>query len=116
VYVAIRERITVLGAGMHLVTVVDRAPGKRLTERLAHRRSGIRVLFGKATVELSAPEGLRHLIAEVGVSQIVMGADYPFPWTKTGVDHILTTPGLSDAERVAILGETAANLLAIKPA
>jgi aminocarboxymuconate-semialdehyde decarboxylase len=45
-----------------------------------------------------------------------MGTDYPFPWTKTAVDHILTTPGLSDAERVAILGETAASLLAIKPA
>jgi len=27
--------------------------------------------------------------------QIVMGTDYPFPWTKTAVDHILTTPGLS---------------------
>jgi hypothetical protein len=42
--------------------------------------------------------------------------DYPFPWTKTAVDHILTTPGLSDGERVAMLGETAAKLLAIKPA
>ncbi len=62
------------------------------------------------------PEGLRYLIAEVGASQIVMGTDYSFPWTKTSVDHILTTPGLTDAERVAILGETAANLLAIKPA
>src|SRR3984893_4024003 len=62
------------------------------------------------------PEGLPPLIAEVGASQIVLGTDYPFPWTKTAVDHILTTPGLSDAERVAILGETAANLLAIKPA
>jgi len=49
-------------------------------------------------------KGCAHLIAEVGVSQIVMGTDYPFPWTKTAVDHILTTPGLSDAERVAILG------------
>jgi hypothetical protein len=29
------------------------------------------------------------------------------------VDHILTTPGLSDAERAAILGETAEKLLAI---
>jgi hypothetical protein len=38
-------------------------------------------------------EGLRHLIAEVGVSQIVIGTDYPFPWTKPAVDHILTTPG-----------------------
>ena len=62
------------------------------------------------------PEGLRHLVAEVGVSQIVMGTDYPFPWTTTSVDHILTTPGLSDADRVAILGETAAKLLDIKPA
>jgi aminocarboxymuconate-semialdehyde decarboxylase len=61
-------------------------------------------------------EGLRHLIAEVGASQIVLGTDYPFPWTKTAVDHILSTPGLSDGERVAILGETAEKLLAIKPA
>ena len=62
------------------------------------------------------PEGLRHLIAEVGASRIVMGTDYPFPWTRTAVDHILDTAGLSDAERSAILGETAEKLLAIKPA
>ena len=62
------------------------------------------------------PEGLRHLVAEVGASQIVMGTDYPFPWTRTAVDHILATPGLNDAERVAILGETAEKLLAIRPA
>ena len=62
------------------------------------------------------PEGLRYLIAEVGASQIVLGTDYPFPWTNTAVDHILNTPGLSDAERVAMLGETAEKLLSIKPA
>jgi aminocarboxymuconate-semialdehyde decarboxylase len=61
------------------------------------------------------PEALRHLAAEVGPGQIVMGTDYPFPWTKTSVDHILGTPGLSDADRVAMLGETAATLLGIKP-
>ena len=60
------------------------------------------------------PEALRHLVAETGSSQIVMGTDYPFPWTKTSVDHILGTPGLSDAERVAMLGGTAATLLGIK--
>jgi aminocarboxymuconate-semialdehyde decarboxylase len=59
------------------------------------------------------PEGLCHVSAEVGASQVVAGTDYPFPWTKTAVDHILTTPGLSGAERIAILGETAAHLLAI---
>lgn len=58
-------------------------------------------------------EGLRHLAAEVGTSQIVMGTDSPFPWTKTAVDHILDTPGFSDAERIAMLGETAAGLLGI---
>jgi predicted TIM-barrel fold metal-dependent hydrolase len=63
-----------------------------------------------------APEGLPHLVAEVGASQVVMGTDYPFPWTTTSVDHILTTPGLSDADRVAILGGNAAKLLDIKPA
>src|SRR5437762_5314911 len=59
-------------------------------------------------------EGLRHLIAEVGVGQIVMGTDIPFPWTTTSVDHILNTPGLSDADRIAMLGETASKLLGIK--
>src|SRR5262249_33440072 len=29
------------------------------------------------------PEGLRHLVAECGPSQIVLGTDYPYPWTKT---------------------------------
>jgi aminocarboxymuconate-semialdehyde decarboxylase len=60
------------------------------------------------------PEALRHLIAETGSSQIVMGTDYPFPWTSTAVEHILSTPEMTDAERVAILGCTAAELLGIK--
>src|SRR5258706_1041504 len=60
------------------------------------------------------PEGLRHLAAEVGADRLVVGTDFPFPWTKTAVDHVLETPGLSDADRVAILGGTAAKLLGIK--
>ena len=60
------------------------------------------------------PEALRHLVAETGSGQIVMGTDYPFPWTRTSVDHILGTPGLTDDERVAMLGGTAAKLLGIK--
>jgi aminocarboxymuconate-semialdehyde decarboxylase len=59
-------------------------------------------------------EALRHLVAETGPGHIVMGTDYPFPWTKTSVDHILNTPGLTDDERVAMLGGTAARLLGIK--
>jgi aminocarboxymuconate-semialdehyde decarboxylase len=57
------------------------------------------------------PEALRHLAAEVGPGQIVLGTDYPYPWTSTAVEHVLATPELSDAERAAILGGTAARLL-----
>jgi len=58
-------------------------------------------------------EALRHLIAVCGVSQIVLGTDYPYPWTSTAVDHVLEASSLSDADRIAILGGNAAALLNI---
>jgi len=58
-------------------------------------------------------EALRHLVAQCGVSQIVLGTDYPYPWTSTAVDQVLATPGLSDADKTAILGGNAARLLRI---
>jgi aminocarboxymuconate-semialdehyde decarboxylase len=60
------------------------------------------------------PEGLRHLAAEVGVSQLMVGTDYPYPWTTEAVDHVLGTPTLSDTDREAILGGNAAKLFGIK--
>src|SRR5690348_1895805 len=59
------------------------------------------------------PEALRHLIAVVGVDHIGLGTDYPYPWTSTPVDHVMATPGLSDAERTAILGGNMSKLLRI---
>jgi aminocarboxymuconate-semialdehyde decarboxylase len=50
-------------------------------------------------------------VAECGASQIMIGTDYPYPWTSTAVEHVLGTPSLSDAERAAILGDTACKLL-----
>ena len=59
-------------------------------------------------------EALRHLIAQVGVSQLVLGTDHPIPWAEDAVDHVLNTQGLSDAQKISILQDTAAKLLNIK--
>jgi len=57
-------------------------------------------------------EGLRHLVAEVGVSQVVYGTDVPFNWPVT-VDLVLNASFLSDAEKEAILGGNLTRLLRI---
>ena len=59
-------------------------------------------------------EGLRHLVAEVGADQIVLGTDYPFGMgDPEAVNHILSSPWVTDAQREAMLGRTAAKLLRI---
>ena len=60
------------------------------------------------------PEALRHLAAQVGASQIVLGSDHPFPWEQHPVDHVLATNSLSDAQKAAILGGNAARLFGFK--
>lgn len=57
-------------------------------------------------------EGLRHLVAEMGVSQVVYGSDMPFDWPDT-VDIVANSPSLSDADKVAILGGNLMELLQI---
>jgi aminocarboxymuconate-semialdehyde decarboxylase len=57
-------------------------------------------------------EGLRHLVAEVGVGHLVYGTDYPFDW-PVGIDFILKAPFLSNTEREAILGGNLMKLLRI---
>lgn len=56
-----------------------------------------------------SPEGLRHLVAEAGVGQVMYGTDVPFSWPVT-VDLVLDAPFLSDADKTAILGGNAATL------
>jgi aminocarboxymuconate-semialdehyde decarboxylase len=60
-------------------------------------------------------EALRHLAAEVGVSQLMLGTDHPYPWQPASVDHILQAEGFSDDDRIAMLGGTAAGLLGGRP-
>jgi predicted TIM-barrel fold metal-dependent hydrolase len=60
------------------------------------------------------PEALRHLAAQVGPGQIVLGSDYPFPWQLAPVDHVFASASLSDDDKADILGRTAAKLLGME--
>lgn len=62
------------------------------------------------------PEGLRHLVAQVGASQVMIGTDHPIPWSQQPVEHIFATTTLSDKEKAAILGLNAAKLFGFKTA
>jgi aminocarboxymuconate-semialdehyde decarboxylase len=57
-------------------------------------------------------EGLRHLVAEVGVGQIVYGTDNPFNWPVT-VDLVLNAPFLNNAEKEQILSGNLTKLLRV---
>lgn len=62
------------------------------------------------------PEQLRHLIAEVGAGQVVVGTDYPYDMAHYDMHALLAAvPHLSEADRAAILGGNAARLLAPLP-
>jgi predicted TIM-barrel fold metal-dependent hydrolase len=60
------------------------------------------------------PEAIRHLAAQVGASQIVLGSDYPYLWQMAPVDHIFACDSLSDDQKADILGRTAAKLFQIE--
>jgi predicted TIM-barrel fold metal-dependent hydrolase len=61
-----------------------------------------------------SPEAIRHLVAQVGAGQIVLGSDYPYPWQLHPVDHILASTTLSEDEKLDVLGRTAARLLNVQ--
>lgn len=58
-------------------------------------------------------EGLRHLVAETGPSQVVYGSDIPYDWPDT-IDIVVDSPSLSDADKHAILGGNLVELLRIE--
>jgi aminocarboxymuconate-semialdehyde decarboxylase len=57
-------------------------------------------------------EGLRHLVAEAGISQVVYGTDNPFNW-PVSVDLVLNAPFLNNAEKETILSGNLMKLLRI---
>ena len=57
-------------------------------------------------------EGLRHLVAEMGASQIVYGSDMPFNWPDT-IPIIANASFLSNDQKEAILGGNLVHMLKI---
>ena len=61
------------------------------------------------------PMALRHLIDRVGVSQVVVGTDYPFDMGHYDIHTLVdATSGLSEEDRSAVLGGNAAQLIGWK--
>jgi aminocarboxymuconate-semialdehyde decarboxylase len=60
------------------------------------------------------PEALRHLVAQVGASQIMLGSDHPYIWDQHPVENILATTSLTDPQKRAILGGNAEKLFGIE--
>ena len=61
-----------------------------------------------------SPEAIRHLAAQVGTSQMMLGSDHPYPWEQHPVDSIFAAASLSKTDQAAILGGNAARVLGIK--
>lgn len=55
-------------------------------------------------------DGLRHVVAEMGPSQVVFGTDIPFGW-PVNVDYVVNHPAISNADKEAILGGNLLKLL-----
>ncbi|HYC44976.1 MAG TPA: amidohydrolase family protein [Burkholderiales bacterium] len=109
-------KICAAHGGGYIASYMDRSDAvmktfpKRITVNIKKKPTEyLKQLYYDALI--FTPEALRHLVANVGSSQIVLGTDYPYPWEDKAVEHIMATPGLTDEERIAMLGGTAAKLL-----
>jgi aminocarboxymuconate-semialdehyde decarboxylase len=108
-------RICAAHAGGYLPSYLGRTEAActvRSSAKCANTRTPRDYLRSQILIDtmVFSEEGLRHLVAEVGVSQIVYGTDVPFNWPVT-VDLVLNAPFLSDADKEAILGGTLTKLL-----
>ncbi len=58
---------------------------------------------------------LEYLVRNYGEDHIVLGTDYPYDMAEYfPVEHIVSTPGLSDKQKAAVAGETAVKLFGLK--
>jgi aminocarboxymuconate-semialdehyde decarboxylase len=110
-------RVCAAHAGGYLPSYLGRteaACAVRSSANCANRRKPSEYLRSQVAIDtmVFSEEGLRHLVAEIGVSQICYGTDVPFNWPVT-VDLILNAPFLNDADKTAILGGNLHRLLKI---
>ena len=80
--------------------------------KCANKRKASEYLRSNIVIDtmVFSDEGLRHLVAEAGVGQVIYGTDVPFNWPVT-VDLVLNARHLTDAEKEAILSTNLMKLL-----
>jgi aminocarboxymuconate-semialdehyde decarboxylase len=112
-----RLRVCGAHAGGYLPSYVmrtDVACEVRNNAKCANKKTPREYLRSQILIDtmVFSDEGLRHLVAEVGVGQIVYGTDNPFNW-PVRVDLVLDAPFLNDAEKEQILSGNLTKLLRI---
>ena len=110
-------RVVGAHAGGYLPSYLGRTEAAcevRANANCANKRKPSEILRSQIIIDtmVFSDEGLRHLVAEAGVSQVVYGTDVPFNWPVT-VDLVLNAKFLSDAEKTAILSGNLMKLLKI---
>ena len=110
-------RVFAAHAGGYLPSYLGRTEAAcefRGNAKCANKKKPSEILKSQVLIDtmVFSDEGLRHLVAEVGVSQIVYGTDVPFNWPVT-VDLVLNAKYLSDADKRAILSDNLMKLLRI---
>jgi aminocarboxymuconate-semialdehyde decarboxylase len=111
-------RIFAAHAGGYLPSYLGRTEAAcvvRANANCANQRKPSEYLKSQVLIDtmVFSDEGLRHLVAEVGASQVVYGTDVPFNWPVT-VDLVLKATFLSDADKELILSTNLVNLLRIE--
>ena len=110
-------RVCAAHAGGYLPSYFGRteaACAVRASANCANKKKPSEYLRSQIVIDtmVFSEEGLRHLVAEAGVGQIVYGTDVPFNWPVT-VDLVLQAPFLTSAEKEAILSGNLRRLLRI---
>ena len=110
-------RVFAAHAGGYLPSYLGRTEAAcvvRANANCANKRKPSEYLKSQVLIDtmVFSDEGLRHLVAEVGPSQVVYGTDVPFNWPVT-VDLVLNASFLSNADKERILSTNLSNLLRI---